>query len=207
VRLAEAGDVAGGAIDERLARIVRNMFTRCMQEGQCKQAIGIALETHSMDVFEEAIAAAGDEKAAMLTYAFQVAMSLIQQRRFRHQVLRSLVKLYRNLHTPDYVNMVQCLIYLEDPLSVAHLLTKLANSSEDSCLMAHQIAFDLYDSATQQFLGQVQQSLKASAPLPFDDKEKSTDAAVEQPVAKSLDSLVGFFLTCLFSLILTPDLR
>lgn len=38
---------------------------------------------------------------------------------------------------------------------------------QDNALMAYQIAFDLYDSATQQFLGQVLQALKASAPIPF----------------------------------------
>ncbi|KAF4528583.1 hypothetical protein B566_EDAN015803 [Ephemera danica] len=48
-------------------------------------------------------------------------------------------------------------------------------------MMAYQIAFDLYDSATQQFLGQVLQALKASAPIPFPDasseKEKSDSPA------------------------------
>ncbi|XP_059478914.1 26S proteasome non-ATPase regulatory subunit 1 [Neocloeon triangulifer] len=186
VRLAEAGDLNGGAIDERLTNIVRNMFDRCLAEGQYRQAIGIALETRSMDVFEDAITRA-DDKAGMLTYAFQVAMSLIHQRKFRHEVLRSLVKLYRNLSTPDYVNMVQCLIYLEDPLSVAQLLTKLVQSNEDNALMAYQIAFDLYDSATQQFLGQVLQSLKASAPVPFEEKkekgegEKPADLSQKTP--------------------------
>lgn len=32
--------------------------------------------------------------------------------------------------------------------------------------MAYQIAFDMYESATQQFLGQVLQALKVSAPIP-----------------------------------------
>lgn len=32
--------------------------------------------------------------------------------------------------------------------------------------MAFQIAFDLYESATQQFLGRVLQALKATAPIP-----------------------------------------
>jgi len=32
--------------------------------------------------------------------------------------------------------------------------------------MAYQIAFDLYESATQQFLGRVLQALRATAPIP-----------------------------------------
>lgn len=66
----------------------------------------------------------------MLQYAFQVAMSLIQNRGFRNSVLRSLVALYRDLETPDYVNMCQCLIFLDDPLAVADVLEKLSKDSE-----------------------------------------------------------------------------
>ncbi|KAF4530870.1 hypothetical protein B566_EDAN018903 [Ephemera danica] len=132
VRLAEAGDEAGVAIDPRLEAIVNSMFRRCLVDGQFRQALGIALETRRMDIFEEAVRSS-DDKAGMLSYAFQVAMSLIHQRKFRHEVLRSLVTLYRNLSTPDYINMVQCLIYLEDPLAVAQLLTRLVTSSEVPC--------------------------------------------------------------------------
>lgn len=57
-------------------------------------------------------------------------MSLIQNRGFRNTVLRTLVRLYRNLAVPDYVNMCQCLIFLEDPLSVAEILDKLAQGEE-----------------------------------------------------------------------------
>lgn len=102
----------------------------------------------------------------MLSYAFQVAMSLIQNRGFRNTVLRCLVNLYRNLDTPDYVNMCQCLIFLDDPLAVAELLDRLSKGSNDCVLMAYQIAFDLYESATQQFLGRVMQALRATAPIP-----------------------------------------
>lgn len=62
-------------------------------------------------------------------------MSLIQNRGFRNSVLRSLVGLYRNLAVPDYVNMCQCLIFLEDPLSVAEILDKLAQGEEVSCFL------------------------------------------------------------------------
>lgn len=93
-------------------------------------------------------------------------MSLLQNRGFRSTVLRSLVGLYRDLNIPDYVNMCQCLIFLEDPLSVAEILDKLTHGSQESVLMAYQIAFDLYDSATQQFLGKVLQALRSTAPIP-----------------------------------------
>lgn len=153
-------------VDVRLEAIVNRMIQRCLDDGQYRQALGIALETRRMDIFESSIMTS-DDVHAMLKYAYNVTMSLIQNRGFRNEVLRRLVDLYRNLLTPDYVNMCQCLIFLEDPLAVAEVLDKLTRSSnEQNNLMAYQIAFDLYESATQQFLGQVLQALKATAPIP-----------------------------------------
>lgn len=118
-----------------------------------------------MDIVEKAIMKS-DDVGGMLAYAFQVTMSLIQNRGFRNTVLECLVNLYRNLGIPDYVNMVQCLIFLEKPLIVAELLDTLTKNGSTHVLMAYQIAFDLYESATQEFLSQVMQALKETAPIP-----------------------------------------
>ena len=40
--------------------------------------------------------------------------------------------------------------------------------------MAYQIAFDMYDSATQQFLNRVQTALRATAPVPIAAEKKVT---------------------------------
>ncbi|XP_043259847.1 26S proteasome non-ATPase regulatory subunit 1 [Colletes gigas] len=152
-------------IDPRLEGIVNRMFQRCLDDNQYRQALGLALETRRMDIFEAAIMQS-DDVSGMLSYAFQVVMSLIQNRGFRNTVLRCLLSLYRNLGTPDYVNMCQCLIFLDDPLAVAELLDRLSKGSQDCVLMAYQIAFDLYESATQQFLDRVLQALRAMAPIP-----------------------------------------
>lgn len=161
----DAKSIDAKPVDARLEVIVNRMIQRCLDDGQYRQALGIALETRRMDIFETAITRS-DDINAMLAYAFQVAMSLIQNRAFRNTVLRCLVKLYRSLAVPDYVNMVQCLIFLEDPLAVAEILDKLTTSNELDVLMGYQIAFDLYESATQQFLTQVLQALRSTAPIP-----------------------------------------
>jgi 26S proteasome regulatory subunit N2 len=104
--------------------------------------------------------------------------------------------------------MVQCLIFLEDPMSVAELLDGLTKGGEHLVLMAYQIAFDLYESATQDFLGKVLQALKGTAPIPSalvsnlkpqgvkeqskDEKPTKSDADVEMSdnkVERSIDSL------------------
>ncbi|XP_034484628.1 26S proteasome non-ATPase regulatory subunit 1 [Drosophila innubila] len=179
-------------VDERLEGIVNRMIQRCLDDNQFRQALGIALETRRMDIFEVSIMKSDDVRG-MLAYAYNVTMSLLQNRGFRNQVLRCLVGLYRDLGVPDYVNMCQCLIFLEDPLAVAEMLDKLTRSSvEANNLMAYQIAFDLYESATQEFLGNVLQALKDTAPiptaLPSTFKPQGTTAAGgSDPATKSDD--------------------
>ncbi|KAK2719314.1 26S proteasome non-ATPase regulatory subunit 1-like isoform X2 [Artemia franciscana] len=157
------GATTAKPIDPRLEGIVNKMFDYCLADGQYKQAIGIALETRRMDVFERAIKESGDIPG-MLSYALKVTMGLIQNRTFRNEILRSLVRLYQGLATPDYINMVQCLIFLDDSLLVAGTLEKLILSNEADVLMAEQICFDLYESATQQFVTRVINTLKGTTP-------------------------------------------
>lgn len=58
-------------IDSRLEAIVNKMFQRCLDDGQYRQAMGLALETRRMDIFEASITQS-DDIAGLLTYAFQV---------------------------------------------------------------------------------------------------------------------------------------
>lgn len=86
-------------------------------------------------------------------------MSLIQNRKFRNAILNLLVRIYSNLANPDYVSVVQCLIYLDEPEQVATILENLIRNN--NVLMAYQIGLDLYENATQQFLLKVRNLLKA----------------------------------------------
>lgn len=167
VHNAEATDEADKkVIDPRLEAVVNRMFQRCIDDKQFKQAVGISLETRRIDIFEKAIKQA-DDVQGMLSYAFKVCMSLIQSRQFRNTILRVLTSLYMGLGTPDYINVCQCYIFLDDAQAVADILVQLTKGDEDSVLMAYQIGFDLYESATQQFLQHVQSALRGAAPAPI----------------------------------------
>ena len=102
-------------IDKKLEDIVDRMFERCFQHGQYRQALGIAIETRRLDIFEQAISRdlPDAQKCDMLSFAFRVVMSLIQSRDYRCQLLSKLVELYQGLQTPDYVQMCQCHIFLD----------------------------------------------------------------------------------------------
>uniref|UniRef100_T1J4R4 26S proteasome non-ATPase regulatory subunit 1/RPN2 N-terminal domain-containing protein n=1 Tax=Strigamia maritima TaxID=126957 RepID=T1J4R4_STRMM len=165
-------------IDPRLEAIVNRMFQRCFDDGQFKQAVGIALETRKLDVFEKAILQS-DDVAGMLSYSLKVVMTLVENKQFRNLILRTLVRLYRELESPDYVNVCQCLIFLDDPQAVAEVLDKLLKDTEENALICFQIAFDLYESATQQYLTRVLQALRSTAPVPITQSEGSSETKTE----------------------------
>jgi len=153
---------AEAVIDDRLVAVVERMFERCFATGRHKEALGVALEARRLDVVEKSVVASGQVKE-MLGHLFKISQSQIDNRTFRHQVLRVLVKLYRNLEVPDYIAVCQCLLFLDDAQSVADILGGLIKKDEDSALIAYQVAFDLADNQNQPFL------LRVSAGLPADD--------------------------------------
>ena len=60
-------------IDKRLETIVDRMFDRCFQHGQYRQALGIAIETRRLDVFEKAVSGEqSDREVKLLTITFKV---------------------------------------------------------------------------------------------------------------------------------------
>ena len=171
-------------IDSRLEEIVNRMFERCFDHGQFRQALGIAIETRRLDIFKRAIEStdmSDSQKCDMLSFAFRVVMSLIQSREYRCKLLKKLVELYRDLAPPDYVQMCQCHIYLDEPLEVATILEKLSTGSSSDGLMAYQIAFDMYESATQQFLSRVLAAVRKTAPVTAEPGEESMQTDEAEP--------------------------
>lgn len=182
------------SIDPRLQNIVNRMFQRCLDDKKFKQAIGLAIETRRLDILEKSILTAVNVPDT-ISYAFKVTLSLIQNRKFRNAILNLLVKIYSNLPNPDYVNVVQCLIYLDEPEQVANILENLVRSN--NVLMAFQIGLDLYENATQQFLLKVRNLLKAlittSQPMDIGEgevKQEEPSAKVNQELKAYIDKLL-----------------
>ena len=190
VALIDHGD-SSKSIDLRLEGVVNRMFERCLEDNQYCQAVGLALETRRLDVFVVAVTQS-DDVVGMLNYAFDVTINLIPNLSFRNTILRCLVDLYQGLDTPDYVNMCQCLIFLDDASAVAGTLNKLVLEQEQSKLMAYQIAFDMYESATQQFLERVLRTLRNNAPMKtfsgIKESESSEKSTADTEEAKTSTS-------------------
>jgi len=79
-------------------------------------------------------------------------------------MLQLLVKLYLSLAKPDYISISECLIILDQPAELAKIFIELSSkNTEDSILLAYQIAFDTSENATQEFLTKLLSSLPWSA--------------------------------------------
>lgn len=89
------------------------------------------------------------------------------------QVLHLLIKLFNSLPSPDYFSITQCFVYLNDASLASALLSSLLSLSSDpssataavpvereKVLIAYQIAFDLAETASQEFLEAVRTNLK-----------------------------------------------
>lgn len=107
------------------------MFERCFNDKKYKQALGIALEARRLDKVRQSILSS-ENPPKMLSYCLDVAMNLIQSRDFRQKVLLELVSMYNELSSPDYFGVVECLMHLNDPASVAKILKKLITGDDVS---------------------------------------------------------------------------
>ncbi|KAK0557696.1 proteasome regulatory particle base subunit [Tilletia horrida] len=161
----EPSTSATGASQPSLASlktIVDQMFERCISSSEFRQAVGIALETRRLDIIERVFSVSQDR--ALLAYTLDAVMTVVQSLDLRNKVLHLLVKLFQSLSTPDHFSISQCYVYLNAPELAATLLfdlvqsansassSSLINTENDPLLVASQIAFDLAESATQEFL-------------------------------------------------------
>jgi len=169
------------SIDPRLVTVVESMIDRCCEASYYEQAVGVAMEGRRLDKLEQIITRSNN-MVATLSYALGVCQKLVTNRDFRQQVLRLLIRLYEASSAPNWVEICQCLMFLDDAPEVAKILEKLISGSEDDVLLAYQVAFDLVENEMQSFLQQVQDNLPkpptpAEAPAAADGAAPAAAAA------------------------------
>eukprot|EP00842_Homolaphlyctis_polyrhiza_P004849 jgi/Hompol1/5365/HPOL_004367-RA len=192
----QEGSADKSAIDPRLEDIVHRMIARCYEANQFKEVIGIALESFRLDVLEEAITKGNSRE--LFAYTHQANISTVQHLTFRNQIFRLLVKLYANLDTPDNMAISQCLVHVNDPVETAALLNKLIRGNDVETLTAYQIAFDIEENATQEFVAKLLSALPnpAAKTAAKDATAMETDettplVAAEESVVDVMDELIG----------------
>ena len=120
-----------------------------------------------MDKLEESIMRS-DDVIGMLTYCVNISQTFVNRREYRHevvlcmpilklksinaylfsyfylQVLKLLVKIYQSLETPDYLSISQCLMFLDDPGTVASILEILLKGDKVVFKMCIHYLFSYY---------------------------------------------------------------
>jgi 26S proteasome regulatory subunit N2 len=179
-------DVKASSPDPRLAAIVEQMFSRCVADKDYRQALGIALETRRLDVIEGILTSTKDQA--------------------RNQVLHLLVKVFKALPVPDHFGISQCYVFLNAPELASDLFIELvdkahngasasatANTENDPLLIAYQIAFDLAESATQEFLESVRKLLQEKG----GEANQGTVAKVEDTAMNGGEKESSTMATCI----------
>lgn len=74
------------------------------------------------------------------------------------------------LPKPDYFAIAKCVVYLSEHSLASQILRQLVEAGDARSLaMAYQIAFDLYDNGTQEYLAKVREELPLQNRTPSDD--------------------------------------
>lgn len=147
----------GAEIDQRLLDLVEKVFKHSLavsgadELSALKNAVGIALESRRLDLVEFVILKGN--KTELVKYTLDVVLDLLTDNLpFRNMVLKLLLKLFLKEKEPDYMAVAQCYVWLNDFKSAAELLKSLVNETgNDHELIAYQIAFDMYEIASQEF--------------------------------------------------------
>ncbi|KAG6042104.1 hypothetical protein E4U41_005652 [Claviceps citrina] len=182
------------ATEASLQRVIERLFTSCLKQGRYRQVVGIAVEARNLQVLRRVIKQASeDEKASkskildglqgpaeeLMEYTLGICMDIVQERSFRTEILRLILDLLNDIPNPDYFAIARCVVYLDSDDEASRMLrTLIANGDRTSVVNAYQIAFDLYDNGTQEFLSKV----LASLPAP---KEPKKDAETSDPPAET----------------------
>ncbi|KAL8969671.1 MAG: hypothetical protein Q9183_001888 [Haloplaca sp. 2 TL-2023] len=195
------------SVQKQLYAIIDELFERCFQGGSYRQVIGIAVEARKLDVLRRAILRASeDEKLArkgeegnlvrgqdLMEYVLEICMNVVQERGFRNELLRLVLDLLKDIPDPDYFSIARCIVYLNEHTMASELLVQLVQMDDaKTTAIAYQIAFDLYDNSTQEFLKKVRNDLPEppeKAP-PSQPTDTSTQTQDEPPEPKESDQLL-----------------
>ncbi|QRV75716.1 26S proteasome regulatory complex, subunit Rpn2/Psmd1 [Ceratobasidium sp. AG-Ba] len=150
-------------IDPRLRAIIERIFTASIESGDVRQALGIALESSRLDIVTRVFEHTNDTD--LLSYAMDAVLDVGSNLATRNRVLHHLCPLFP-LPKPGSqytLALTRLHVALETPAVTTPLFQKLIESAEKTNrLLACQLAFDLVEGCTQDFLRLVSNSLPST---------------------------------------------
>lgn len=157
-------------IDPQLTSIFERMLDKCVQAGEFKLALGIALESFRLDVVETILQRRIEEDSEanalkLITYVLTAANSTVGNTPFRVTILKKLFKMLISMKSPDYVTVSKIIANLNDIDLAIATFEKLVG--EENVQVSYQVAFDLVTSASQGLLDGL---INALSPEKYDTK-------------------------------------
>lgn len=179
-----------------LQRVIDRLFEACLKEGRYRQVVGIAVEAKNLSILRRVIKQASeDEKRSkaksqdsaqgpaedLMDYALGICMDIVQERSLRTEILGLILELLNDIPNPDYFAIAKCVVYLDSDEDASKMLKQLIEKGDpNSVANAYQIAFDLYDNGTQEFLGKILDALPSgesqSRPQPENGGEQPAES-------------------------------
>ncbi|SCU79919.1 LAFA_0B06480g1_1 [Lachancea sp. 'fantastica'] len=142
-------------IAPQLESVFERMLQKCVESGEYKLALGIAIDSYRSDVVENVLTARVAEDSEqnalkLITYVLSAASTTVTCTPFRTDLLQKLFKILTSTKSPDYSTLSKIIVTLNDLNLGKVLFFKL--SREEAPEISYQIAFDLVSSASQGLL-------------------------------------------------------
>ncbi|KAG0645692.1 26S proteasome regulatory subunit rpn2 [Hyphodiscus hymeniophilus] len=185
------------ATQEALQQVIERLFESCLREGRYRQVVGIAVEARNLEVLRRVIKRASDDSKTsngkqpsggasgpaeeLMEYVLDICMGVVQERSLRTDILKLILDLLNDIPTPDYFSIAKCVVYLNQDEEASTMLHTLVEKDDHvSTAIAYQIAFDLYDNGTQEFLAKVIKTLPAKVEdIPAENENETEIPAPE----------------------------
>lgn len=187
--------------EDALQRVIKRLFETCLNEGRYRQVVGIAVEAKNLSVLREVIKRASEDEGRskgksqdagqgpaeeLMDYALSICMDIVQERSLRTEMLSLILELLNDIPNPDYFAIAKCAVYLDSDEEASKMLRHLVEKDDPtSTANAYQIAFDIYDNGTQEFLGKVITALPSGETSKKSESEQEGEQAAEsEPLLK-----------------------
>lgn len=162
-------------IDNQLTFIFEQMLNKCVSDGEVKLALGIALESHRLDIVKNILikekSQGEDNVLSLISYVLTMITTVINDINFKTITLNELVNILLSLENTDYFMVTKIIVQLNDS-NLSHKVFKdLLLNNDNNILVTFQIAFDLVSVASQELLSKTTQLLKSDANVNHESDE------------------------------------
>ncbi|KAI1726298.1 proteasome/cyclosome repeat domain-containing protein [Ditylenchus destructor] len=140
--------------NEELNQMIGRVFDRTLAAGELNLTIALALDTFRQDVIVKTIeSTSGDDRLNLLIRTASKLWDASPKESFYRDMFNLVTKYLTELEKTNYCVILKCFSKLQNASEAGELIMRLANTSTNN---AYELASELYDYASQQFLRDVE---------------------------------------------------